>query len=83
MDKLINKNKEGGALRRLREKNFEAIVLVLQIGLGGLIFVCLKATEVYFRIKTRVYGLLLLKTCGYFQNLLNFSSKNMGMLHIK
>ena len=25
----------GGALRRLWEKNFEAIVLVLKIGLGG------------------------------------------------
>ena len=27
--------KGGGALRRLWEKNFEAIVLVLKIGLGG------------------------------------------------
>ena len=30
--------KRGGALRRLRENNFEALVLVLKIGLGGYFF---------------------------------------------
>ena len=55
-----------------------------------LIFFCLKGLEVYFGIKTLIKDLRLpndfkwlLKTCSDFQKLLHFSSKNMGMLHIK
>ena len=50
--------KGGGALRRLRENNFEALVLVLKIGLGGY-FVCLKGGGAYFGIKTLIKDLRL------------------------
>ena len=50
--------KGGGALRRLRETNFEALVLVLKIGLGGYFF-CLKGGGVYFGIKTLIKDLRL------------------------
>ena len=43
--------KGGGALRRLRGTNFEALVLLLKIGLGG--YFCLKGGWVYFGLKTR------------------------------
>ena len=42
LTKKVIWNKGGGALLRLRETNFEALVLVLKIGLGGHFFVFLK-----------------------------------------
>ena len=38
LTKKVIWNKGGGALLRLRETNFEALVLLLKIGLGGYFF---------------------------------------------
>ena len=50
-------NKGGGALRRLRGTNFEALVLLLKNRARRLFFFCLKGGDVYFGIKTRHKGL--------------------------